>query len=203
MTVKTKAQCFQSNPIKCVHMFQLHIETFFSEYIFSVENTLGKVTDHLIKLEFQTGGSPHAHCLLLVDGAQRVDIDSDEDVCALIDTYISFIISDDTPENKEVINHSLHLQMFIHSQYCHCNGRYGFLRLPSPQTLLTRELESDAVGVKVALTSSITILAKVYAAVEENTDDEIAIKKILHTAVVSIDEYIKNLKTMKRGTSVV
>ena len=45
---------------------------------------------------------PHAHCLLWVDGAPHIDVDTDEDVCSFIDMYVSGIIPNNSNENKHI-----------------------------------------------------------------------------------------------------
>ena len=70
-------------------MFQHRLESFFSQYVLSDAHPIGNVTDYVIKIEFQMRGSPHAHCLLWVRDAPRIDEDSDEAVCEFIDKYIS------------------------------------------------------------------------------------------------------------------
>ena len=46
---------------------------------------LGEISDHVIKIEFQMRGTPHAHCLLWIKGAPKIDNPSDDAVCEFID----------------------------------------------------------------------------------------------------------------------
>ena len=73
-------------------MFQHRLETFFSEYLLSDTHPLGYITDYVIKIEFQMRESPHAHCLLWVKDAPKIDKDPDDVVCAFIDKYITAVI---------------------------------------------------------------------------------------------------------------
>ena len=50
---------------------------FFSEYILSSAHPIGKVKDYVIKIEFQMRGSPHAHCILWIEDAPKINHDSD------------------------------------------------------------------------------------------------------------------------------
>ena len=88
-------------------MFKYHVESFFIHYILDGCNPLGQVKQYAIKIEFQECGSPHAHCLLWVDGAPHIDVDSDDDVCAFVDMFVSGVIPDETPTNK-------HISIYIH-----------------------------------------------------------------------------------------
>ena len=59
--------------------------------------------EYAIKIEFQECGSPHAHCLLWVDGAPCIDVDDDE-VCLFIDKYVSGRIPEDSHDTKHCKN---------------------------------------------------------------------------------------------------
>ena len=88
------------NPITGVRMFQHRLEAFFSQYLLSVTHSLGHITDYEIKIEFQMRGSPHAHCLLWVKDAPKIDKDPDDVVCAFIDKYTIAVISPVTSKNE-------------------------------------------------------------------------------------------------------
>ena len=47
--------------------------------------------------------SPHAHCLLWVKDAPKIDKDPDDVVCAFIDKYITAVIPPIAPENEHHI----------------------------------------------------------------------------------------------------
>ena len=109
-------------------MFQHRIEAFFSEYLLSDAHPLGHITDYVIKIEFQMRGSPHAHCLLWVKDAPKIDKDPDDVVCAFIDKYITAEIPPIAPENEHDIKLMENLQKHTHSDYCHSNKSccFGF-----------------------------------------------------------------------------
>ena len=89
MTMQERSKYLCQNPVTGVHIFQHRLESFFSQYILSDAHPIGNVTDYVTKIEFQMRGSPHAHCLLWVRDAPRIDEDTDEVVCEFIDKYIS------------------------------------------------------------------------------------------------------------------
>ena len=74
-----------------------------------------------MKIEFQMRGSPHAHCLLWVKDAPKIDKDPDDVVCAFIDKYITAVIPTIAPENEHDIKLMENLQKHTHSDYCHRN----------------------------------------------------------------------------------
>ena len=73
MSIADRSKYLHQNHITVVQMFQHRIETFFSEYLLSDAHPLGHETDYVIKIEFQMRGSPHAHCLLWVEEAPKIE----------------------------------------------------------------------------------------------------------------------------------
>ena len=78
---------------------------------------------------FQVCGSPHAHCLLWVEGAPHIDADSNDDVCTSIDYYFTSKIPPDTDDSQDVKNSVMNLVRIFkdlvmkpennaHSAYC-------------------------------------------------------------------------------------
>ena len=96
---------------------QHRVEAFFSECLLSDTHPLGYITDYVIKIEFQIRGSPHAHCLLWVKNAPKIDKDPDDVVCSFIDKYITAMILPVAPENEHHINLMVNLQKHTHSDY--------------------------------------------------------------------------------------
>ncbi len=58
----------------------------------SKANPLGEIVDYAIRIEFQCRGSPHAHCVLRVKDAPLYGVDSNSDICAFIDQYVTCAI---------------------------------------------------------------------------------------------------------------
>ena len=80
MSIKEQSDTLKANPVTSVTIFQYRVESFFTHILDETEH-VGKVKEHAIKIEFQDNGSPHACCLLWVDGACHIDVDDDEKVC--------------------------------------------------------------------------------------------------------------------------
>ena len=99
-------------------MFQHRVESFFSQYILGSFHPLGNVTDYVIKIEFQMRGLPHAHCLLWVKDAPRIGPNTDDEVCAFIDKYITAVLPKTSHENEHDITMMKRLQQHTHSDYC-------------------------------------------------------------------------------------
>lgn len=86
----TKAEYFRNNLVPVDQMFENHIDSFFHYFLLSKAHPLGEISEDIQKIEFQVRGSPHAHCLLWVKDAPKVDENSDEEVCAFVDRYIKW-----------------------------------------------------------------------------------------------------------------
>ena len=121
MSIKDRSTFLCQNPITGVWMFQHRLEAFFSEYLLGDTHPLGHITDYVIKIKFQTRGLPHAHCLLWVKDAPKIDKDPDDVVSAFIDKYITGVITPVTSENEHQIKLMDSLQEHTHSDYCRKN----------------------------------------------------------------------------------
>ena len=137
LSIKERSDILKSNPVTLVDMFQYRVEWLFNEYLRSEYQSVGEITDYVIKMEFQKHGSPQAHCLLWVKNASHIDVDDDEIVCNFIDRYASGMIPQDTLEDKHIAKLVRQSETHAHSQYCCRNHscRFGFLKGPSPCTV--------------------------------------------------------------------
>ena len=90
-------------------------------------------------------GLPHAHCLLWVKDALKINEDPDEVVCKFIDKYITATTPNDTNRDKQDGTQMQSLQKHAHCDYCCCNKRchFGFPKAPALQTLISWALTSD------------------------------------------------------------
>ena len=203
MSIKERSETLKANPVTSVTMFQYRVESFFTHYILDKANPVGKVKEYAIKIEFQERGSPHAHCLLWVDGAPHIDVDTDEDVCSFIDTYVSGIIPNDSIESKHMAKLVKQYQIHSHSSYCRRNHscHFGFHKAPSPCTIICREPENNE-DRDSTLKNACDVLAKVYEVID-GTSDETTLTDILEHVHVSEETYIAALKVTNRGRSVI
>ena len=130
-----KSNWLRRNPVTAARHFQYRLNSFFQDVLKSKAKPLGEIVDYAIRVEFQSRGSPHAHCVLWVKDAPKYGVDSDEDVCAFIDRYVSCAIPADDCKLKELV---LMLQRHRHSSYCKRNKRcrFNFPHPPSPSTVI-------------------------------------------------------------------
>ena len=201
----TKAEYFRNNSVPVNQMFENRIESFFSDFLLSKANPLGEITEHVEKIEFQVRGSPHAHCLLWVKDAPRVDVNTEEEVCEFVDKYICGKIPSEIEENEELRNLVMKLQTHRHSPCCrkHVNGRcrFNFPRPPSTKTILARN-SNDYSDVKIDEKDRRHILKLIHERIEAG--DGASLKEILESECIPEEMYLDCLRmTSQRGTNVI
>ena len=137
----SKYTYLQQNPITGVCMFQHRLQSIFSQYLLNDAHPLGHITDYVIKIEFKMRGSPHAHCLLWVKDAPKINQDSDDDVCRFIDKYITAVVPKEVLESESEANFMESLQKHAHSDYCHRNKscHFGFPKPPTSRTVISHQ----------------------------------------------------------------
>ena len=158
MSIADRSRYLCQNPITGVQMFQHRLEAFFSEYLLSHTCPLGYITDYVIKIKFQMRGSPHAHCLLWVKDAPKIDKDPDDVMCAFIDKFITAVIPPITSENEHHIHFMDSLQKHTHSDHCckHKSCRFGFPKPPATKMLISRPPldDNDQIIAKCRITTA-------------------------------------------------
>ena len=199
MSIKERSNTPKANPVTAVTMFQYRVECFFSHYILDQCQPEGKVKEYAIKIEFQESGSPHAHCLLWLDGAPRIHVDTDDDVCSFIDSYVFGMVPDETTETKYMAKLVKQYETHSHSNYCRHNHtcRFGFPKAPSPCTLICKEPEDNA-DRDSTLKEAHDILTKVYEIID-NSQEDMTLEHVLASAGISEDDYLSALKLTHRG----
>ena len=207
MPIKERAEQLKNNPVTGVTMFQYRVERFFADYLYQDFNPVGDVREHAIKIEFQERGSPHAHCLLWVDGAPRVDVDSDEDVCAFVDKYVSGCIpNENKPSDKRIAKMVKRFETHKHSAYCRRKHscRFGFPKAPSPRTIICREPDDDEESEKdETLQNSCEILSKVHDVIDAMSAEPQPLSSVLDAVGVTEDEYVRALSICRKGRNII
>ena len=202
MSIADRSRYLCQNPITGVGMFQHRIEAFFSEYLLSDAHPLGHITDNVIKIEFQMRGSPHAHCLLWVKDAPKIDKDPDDGVCTFLDKYITAVIPPVVPENEHHIKLMENLQKHAHSDYC-CRNKsfhFGFPKPPSTKTLISRPPIDDHGEI---IQNAKSVLQTVQNTLTTVDIHNISTQHFLQDIIVNIVTYIDALKISKRGPNVI
>ena len=190
-----KSNWLRRNPVTAARHFQYRLNSFFRDVLKSKAKPLGEIVDYAIRVEFQSRGSPHAHCVLWVKDAPKYGVDSDEDVCAFIDQYVSCAIPADDCKLKELL---LMVQQHRHSSYCNRNKRcrFNFPHPPSPSTVIASPCSDGEMYDKAQ-----SVLSKVRQVLPD-CDPNATIDDVLTRASVDRDEYIEALQVTKGGNVV-
>ncbi len=195
LSFEEKSKWIRSNPITAARHFQYRLNTFLNEFIKSPCNPLGDVQDFVVRIEFQARGSPHAHCMIWVKGAPKLDSSSNQDVCDFVDQYISASIPEQDSKLKDLV---LQLQQHKHSSYCRTNKkcRFNYPQPPSNYTLIAEESDGD-------MSKYSEILCKLRKALVEEDCDDLSLDDLLDKVGVSYDEYEEALKVTTSSSVVV
>ena len=118
MSIAEGSRYLWQNPVTCVCMFQHCADSFFTHYLLSKTQLLGAIIDYVIKIEFQMRGTPHAHCLLWVKDAPKINVNEDEEICHFIDKYITVVLPTGQAEYEDDVKLMENLQKHTHSEYC-------------------------------------------------------------------------------------
>ena len=205
MNWATKASNFRKNPLPVDQMFTNRLESFFMDFLKSEAHPLGNITEHIEKIEFQARGSPHAHCLLWIKDAPKVDKETDEEVCEFVDKYINGKIPCDIEENEHIRNLVKKLQTHNHSPFCRANVkarcRFNFPKPPCPKTIIARNRNKDS-HVDIDEKVRHHILGLVHERIEK--EDGSTLKEILDSEHIPEELYMDCLRISgQRGTSVI
>ncbi|CAB4019984.1 myosin heavy fast skeletal muscle, partial [Paramuricea clavata] len=102
-----KCKWLRSNPVTASRQFKHRLDQFFKEFTGGKANPIGELQDYMIRIEFQARGSPHAHTIIWIKDAHKLDANTDEEVISFIDKYKTCVIPD---ENTDLRNLVLSLQ---------------------------------------------------------------------------------------------
>ena len=190
MTIKELSEKFKANPVTPVTMFKYCIESFFTCYILDGCNPVGQVKEYAIKIEFQEHGLPHACCMLWVDGAPHIDVNSDDDVCAFVDMFVLGVIPDKTPTNNHISDLVKQYETLPHFSYCRHNHscHFGFLKVPSPQTVICCKPD-DVNDSDSMLKGTSEILTKVHDCIDSSANT-LPMGDVLNALSIMEDTYI-------------
>ncbi|VDI66528.1 Hypothetical predicted protein [Mytilus galloprovincialis] len=135
-----KSKLVQKDPVTCSRYFDYRVQQFINLVLKSDHDPIGKLTDFFYRVEFQQRGSPHIHILIWIENAPVYESDSNEEVVAFIDKYVSCSLL----ENDSLVN----LQVHKHSKTCRKKGhpicRFGFPLPPMKATVILEPLgEND------------------------------------------------------------
>ena len=201
MSFEEKSKWLRQNPVIAARHFQYRLNTFFQVFLKSTAHPLGELVDYAIRIEFQARGSPHAHTILWIKDAPKLNVNTDEEVCSFIDQYVKCNIPDDEELSQLVSK----VQKHRHSATCRRHGkcRFHYPRPPSPKTVIARE-STAATYPEEQAEQAVKALAAVRKILDDkNTPEDISMDELFLKAGVSSNIYLCGLKICSTGNSVV
>ena len=202
LSYKERTRWLRSNPVTAARHFQYRLELLFKDVLKSNAHPLGEIIDYVIRIEFQARGSPHAHTVLWVKDAPKIDVHTDEEVCKFIDKHITCALPVDDPTLCEIVKS---VQRHSHSEYCRKKGscRFKFPRPPCSKTLLAREPGDDEES-EEKQSKAQTLLVRVHDVLTDaDTPTDISLEDLLSQAKTNEEEYMNALAYSKKGNNVV
>ena len=102
---------------------------------------IGEIEDFFYRVEFQQRGSPHIHGLFWVKDAPQLGKDSNSDITAFVDKYVSCTNDGSGAVNADFVN----LQLHRHAKTCKRKGKnictFHFPIFPMPLTMILKPLD--------------------------------------------------------------
>jgi len=174
MSWEEKCSYIRRNPVIVARHYDFCLKTFFTEFLKSDANPVGKIKYHFYRIEFQQRGSPHVHMLLWVSDAPEFDKDSDREVCEFTDRYQTCCIPDNDEELKNLV---LNVQKHSHSKSCRMKDgscRFSFPKTPCERTIVARGPSSKPIkfAEEVGLVGATKIMKKVQPLLETYLKDD-------------------------------
>ena len=139
-----------------------------------------------------------------VKDALRIGHNTDDEVCAFIDKYITAVLPKTSHENEHDITVMKRLQQHTHSDYCRCGKacHFGFPKPPSHRTIVCHKPNNDE---KSVLKDAKNVLEAVQHALRD-TDTEnsdITLDDILNNIGLDVDRYMNALKVSPWGLTII
>ena len=180
--------------------------SFFSQYLLNDAHPLGHIIDYVIKIEFQMRGSPHDHCLLWVKDAPKINQDSDDDVCGLIDKYITAVMPKGVigSESDAILMKSL--QKHTHSDYCCTNKSccFGFPKPPASRTVISHQpSEEHKAGDIIKYAKDVLQKVQNVLSSIQIENEDLAIEDLLQKVGIDLDTYRQALQILQKGHRII
>uniref|UniRef100_A0A672HNV9 ATP-dependent DNA helicase n=2 Tax=Salarias fasciatus TaxID=181472 RepID=A0A672HNV9_SALFA len=131
-----RCELLRRNPVTAARMFDYRWHCFLKEVLMSPSEPIGRIIDHFYRVEFQQRGSPHVHCLFWIEGAPKIDQNTDEEVVEFIDKYVTCELPSDDDALLDIVS-SVQTHSKRHSKSCRKNKTTCRFHFPKPATTRT------------------------------------------------------------------
>ena len=143
-------------------------------------------------------GSPHAHCLLWVKDAPKIDKDPDDVVHVFTDKYITAVIPPVPPENEHDIKLMGNLQKHTHHRNKSCH--FGFCKPPTTKTLISQPPVDDNDEMMENAKSPLQTVQNTLTTADIH---KMSTKHFLEEINLDVETYMHALKISQRGTNII
>lgn len=139
MDKKTKQNWLARNPVTAARHIDFIFRKLWGNVILSGIHPIGQILNYDIRKEMQSRGTAHFHSAVHVQGAPQLNRESDQEVVAFIDSYISCAIPEEDETLKDLVTSR---QIHHHTRTCkkkktvHC--RFHFPKPPAKETTISR-----------------------------------------------------------------
>ena len=129
----------------CARNFDHMVQLFIRDVLKSTFAPIGEIADYFYRVEFQQRGSLHIHGLFWIKDAPQYEKNSNEEVVAFVDKFITYHKPDSSSKMENFVN----LQMHRHAKTCKRSGnnvhvcRFNFPLPPMPRTIILKPLEES------------------------------------------------------------
>lgn len=191
----------RSNPVTAARHFEYRLQLLIKDVLKSTAQPLGEIVDYVIRIEFQARGSPHAHTLLWVKNAPKLDVQLDEEVCDFIKQHVTCALPENDLELSDLVKK---LQTHKHSSYCRKKGscRFQFPLPPSADTIIAREPTHENAD-EIKKHAKYVLTAVHVALTNDDTPNDASLSDLLNKTCFYQDQCMKALAVSQRGKHIV
>ena len=199
-------------------LFDARVKSFIKNILLGRGEGKVAIANYSYRVEFQARGLPHIHGVCWIEKKELIHrqifgdlMDNEEEALKLADELISCALPEDEPELRTIVSQ---VQKHKHTPSClKYDGvcRYGFPKLPSPRTVLSKpldpEMEEKERNEKKAKASKILGKAKKLLNDLEakkllndpSLDENMTLEEFYASIGTTEDEYVEALQISERG----
>ena len=199
MTYDEKRKMLNSNPIVVAKHFQYRLESMFKEILLGSGNPVGKVLYHVIRIEFQFRGSPHAHCFIWIKNCPILTNDNIELFVRFIDKHVSAVLpnSDKCPVLHTLVKtYQTHTHSKMCRKYRNLSCRFNFGHYFTERTIISKPISENMIEEdrKAFLRNREPLLSKVKDFINKSLNPS---DRMNYRGNLSIDEILDSLQISK------
>ena len=168
----------------------------------SPANPIGKITDYFHRVEFQARGWPHLHCLIWIEDAPLLDVQSDAEICGFIDKHITSSTPNEEQDQElhELVT-ALQTHSKKHSKSCRKGNRtcrFNFPRPPSTRTFIARPSIVTSEDKQIAKQK----LSHLWEIANDPVNSSLSAEEILENASFTQEEFEKSICSLATKNTV-